>query len=92
MSELVTFEDVSESMWLRMKEIGMKEHGTNYDPPDTHRGVARTFTPLGNVEIEFVYDPEARRLQYRLQSKPFLVASSMIWHGVQATVDRCRSA
>jgi hypothetical protein len=87
-----TFEGVSADTWERMQDTGRSEHGTVFEPTQDNCGMATTRTPVGTIVLGFEFDPSAERITYTIVRKPFMAASSLIWGGIAATLERCRRA
>jgi hypothetical protein len=87
-----TFEGVSATTWQRMQDAGRDEHGTVLEQAEEHRGTATTRTPVGPIVLGFSFEPDAERITYTIIRKPFMAASSLIWGGIAATLERCRKA
>src|SRR5512132_3146382 len=85
-----SFEGVSAAVWERMKATGRDEHGTVFEETGENRGTATTRTPLGAVVLEYRFEPAAQRITYKIVKRPILAASSLIWGGIQSTIERCR--
>jgi hypothetical protein len=86
------FEGVSEEVWQRMQARGEREHGTVFEHSDAVRGTATTPTPVGPVVVGFEFEAEAERITYTIVQKPFFAANSLIWGGIAAAIERCRTA
>lgn len=86
------FEGVSAAIWQRMQVRGEREHGTVFEHADRSRGTATTPTPVGPVVLGFEFEAEAERITYTIVRKPLLAASSLIWGGIAAAIERCREA
>ncbi len=91
MAEERTFDGVTEAVWQALKQSTRDEFGTVYDPPGDDCGTAVTRTPIGDIVIRFVYEPDKERLTYRIERKPFFVSSRQIWEGTQDRIDACRA-
>lgn len=87
-----SFEGVSGIVWQRLQARGEREHGTVFEHTDERRGTATTPTPVGPVILAFEFDSDAERITYRIVQKPLLAASSLIWGGIAAAIERCRAA
>jgi hypothetical protein len=87
-----SFEGVSTATWERMKATGRAEHGTVFEETAENRGTATTRTPVGTVVLEFRFDPAAERITYKILKRPMLAPSSLIWGGIESTIERCRTA
>lgn len=92
MVESRTFTDVSVEAWERIKAVGRDQYGTVFDPPAALEGTATTATPVGTVVIAYAFAPASRRLSYTIERKPFLVPASLIWDGIERTVEECCKA
>jgi hypothetical protein len=90
--ELRSFEGVSEATWERIKATGRDEHGTVFEETAAHCGTATTRTLVGTVVLEFDFDAVAERITYKITKRPMMAPSSLIWSGIESTIDRCRSA
>ena len=73
-----------------MQARGEREHGTVFEHVDGLRGTATTPTPIGPVVLGIEFEAEAERITYTIVQKPFLAASSLIWGGIAAAIERCR--
>ena len=85
-----SFEGVSVAIWERMKATGRDEHGTIVEETSARAGKATTRTPVGMVVLEFEFDAKAERITYTILKRPTLALSSLIWSGIESTIDRCR--
>ncbi len=85
-----TFSDVSREVWNRVREISSKENGTKYEPARKDHGLATTDIILGRVVLDFDYDEGQRTIKYTVKTKPALVTPTLIWNGIQKTIDRAR--
>lgn len=87
-----TFEGVSSETWQRMQDAGRTDHGTVFEQSEEHYGTATTSTPVGTIVLGFNFEPTAERITYTIIRKPFMAASSLIWGGIAAALERCRNA
>lgn len=92
MAESRTFDGVSAATWARMQAAGRDNHGTVFEETNGGRGTATTGTPVGTIVLEYAFDPSAEQITYTIVKKPMLAASSLIWGGIAATLERCRQA
>ena len=86
------FEGVSAVVWQRMQARGEREHGTVFEHTNAMQGTATTPTPVGPVVLGFEFEADAERITYTIVQKPFFAASSLIWGGIAAAIERCRNA
>ena len=91
-AESRTFEGVSVATWERMRAGGRDNHGTVFEEASDSRGTATTSTPVGTIVLEYAFDPIAEQITYTIVRKPMLAASSLIWGGIAATLERCRQS
>ena len=91
MSDSKTYHGITPTIFECVKESSEKEHDTKYDPADGNSGTATTKTAVGNVVMDFSYDPDSGDLSYTIAKKPFVAPASAIWHGIGSTIDGCRS-
>ena len=91
-NEKRSFDGVSALVWERLRKHGEREHGTVFEGGDTPCGTATTPTPVGPVVLSFEFDADAERVTYTIIKKPLLAASSLIWGGIAAALERCRNA
>ncbi|WP_405206495.1 hypothetical protein [Aquimarina sp. LLG6339-5] len=89
MSDSKTFKGVSTSTWECVKETSLKEHGTIYAPPGANKGTAKTSTIVGDVVLDFDFDPTNETVAYIIVKKPILAPKSEIWNGIQDTINGC---
>ncbi|WP_299222394.1 hypothetical protein [uncultured Aquimarina sp.] len=89
MSDSKTFNGVSTSTWECVKETSLKEHGTIYAPPGANKGTAKTSTIVGDVVLDFDFDPTKESVAYTIVKKPVLAPKSQIWSGIQDTINGC---
>lgn len=85
-----SFEGVSAAVWERVKVTGRDEYGTIFEETSPCSGKATTRTPVGMVVLEFEFDALAERITYTIVKRPTLALNSMIWSGIESTIDRCR--
>jgi hypothetical protein len=91
MDDTRSFDDVTPAIWQRVKEVGRRSYGTVFEPPDEDAGTARTMTPFGVLELDFVLDRVGNRITYTVRRKPFLLLSGPLWQGLEGTIERCRN-
>lgn len=84
-----TFGGVTPAIWECVKATSQKDHGTVYAPPGANTGTATTNTPIGTVELGYVFDPAKDTVAYNIIKKPFLVSADQIWNGIQDTINGC---
>ena len=92
MAESRTFEGVSAATWERMQAAGRDNHGTVFEEASDSRGTATTSTPVGTIVLDYAFDPADEQITYTIVKKPMLAASSLIWGGIAATLERCRQS
>lgn len=85
-----TFSGVSPGVWEKMKAFGREQHGTVFDPEDGTHGRATTPSPLGAIVLAYAFDPDVETITYTIERKPMFVGDFLIWHGIDATLGRCR--
>jgi hypothetical protein len=85
-----TFGSISGEIVARMKELGRSRYGIVFDPPEGPNGTATGQTPLGECVIEFAHDSGRDELTLTVVKKPWLLPESLLWSGLQRTLDRCR--
>lgn len=90
MAKTQNYRDVAPAVWACVRATTQKRHGTRYEPAGEDCGRATTHLFLGDVILDYAFDPKSRTLAYSLVKKPFLVAESQIWSGIQSTIERCR--
>lgn len=90
MPETRSFDHVTPAVWERVKEVGRRAYGTEFDPDEGDRGTARTRTPFGLLELDFVLDRQHNRITYSVRRKPMLLLSAPLWRGLAETIERCR--
>jgi hypothetical protein len=89
MSKSKTFNGVTPSIWECVKATSLKEHGTVYAPPGANAGTAKTSTIVGEVLLEFNFNPTSNSVAYTIIKKPGLASESQIWNGIEATIKGC---
>ena len=85
MADSKTFIGIDSATWQKMKELGTRQHGTAYSEASEERGTATTMTPVGSIVLEYALDPQAQAVTYTIKQKPFLVAASLIWNGIESS-------
>jgi hypothetical protein len=89
MAKTRSFGGVTQAIWECVKTTSYQQHGTKYVPPDGNQGTATTSTLIGDVVLNFDYDPTKDTVTYTIVKKPFLVSEHQIWNGIQETIDGC---
>jgi len=90
MNDCQTFHGVTAAIFERVKDIGRRERGTAYDPPDAVSGTATTITPVGSIVLTFDLDARAETLTYCIASRPWIMPANAIFDGIANTIDLCR--
>jgi len=90
MADSKSYDDVSPAVWQRVKEVGRRDYGTTFEPAEGDAGTARTMTPIGMLELDFVLDRERNAITYTVRRKPMLLLSGPLWQGLETTIARCR--
>lgn len=85
-----TFPGVSEGVWRCVKSNSRKEHGTAYEPAGARQGRSTTRKWVGDVVLDFSFDPEAQKITYGIVDKPWIVPKSAIWDGIEEAIVQCR--
>jgi hypothetical protein len=85
-----TFSGVDAATWEKLKALGTSQHGTVFDPADAESGTATTRTPVGTLVLGFAFDAANNSLTYTIVEKPLLVASNLIWSGIEDSIGKCR--
>ncbi len=85
-----SFPGVSESVWSCVKSNSRKEHGTAYEPAGARRGRSTTRKWVGDIVLDFSFDPQAKKITYGIVDKPWIVPKSAIWDGIEEAIERCR--
>ncbi len=91
MSKSKSFNGVSTSVWECVKTTSLKEHGTIYSPPGANKGTATTNTFVGDVVLNFDFNPTKESVTYVIVKKPFLASQNQIWDGIQDAINGCKS-
>jgi hypothetical protein len=92
MANSKTFMGIDSATWQKMKAMGTRDHGTAYSETSEQSGTATTRTPVGDVVLEYALDPQAQAVTYTIKQKPFLVAASLIWNGIESSIATVRNA
>lgn len=90
MAESKTFDGVSTTTWERLQAFGREKHGTQFRATDANHGKATTPTPFGHLVLDYAHDPAAGTITYTVVSKPMLVMSPLLWHGIETAINGCR--
>jgi hypothetical protein len=90
MAKTRSFAGVTQAVWECVKTTSYQQHATKYVPPDGNQGTATTSTIVGDVVLNFDYDPTKDTVTYTIVKKPFLVTDDKIWNGIQETIDGCQ--
>ena len=91
MSDTMTFDDVDEALFEKIKTASTKAHGTVYYPDVGDKGTATTAIPvLGKVVLGFDLDAQSKSLTYTVLSKPGVVSLRDLRNGIDATIKACR--
>ena len=85
-----TFPGVSEGVWRCIKSNSREEHGTAYEPAGARRGRSTTSKVIGDIVLDFSFDPAANKITYGIVDKPWIVPESAIWGGIEEAIERCR--
>ena len=85
-----TFPGVSEVIWRCVKSNSRQEHGTAYEPAGARRGRSTTRKWVGDIVLDFSFDPEAKKITYGIVDKPWIVPKSAIWDGIEEAIEQCR--
>ena len=91
MAKTRSFGGVTQAIWECVKTTSYQQHGTKYVPPDGNQGTATTSIPaIGDLVLNFDYDPMKDTVTYTIVKKPFIVSENQIWSGTQDTIDGCQ--
>ena len=90
MSDCQTFHGVTSAIFERVRDIGLRDHGTVYDPPGADSGTATAVTPVGKIAMTFDFDARAETLTYCIASRPWIVPANAVFDGIANTIDACR--
>jgi len=83
--ELLTYSDVDDSMWGRVRDLIGKEYGIAVER-DAGEASKRGFT------IEWAYDAGKQMLEVRCTNKPFLVPCGTVNKHIEGLAAQCRVA
>lgn len=89
MSKSKTFENVTPAIWECVKATSLKEHGTIYAPPGANQGTATTKSIVGDVVLNFTFNPTNNTVDYTITKKPGIVSENQIWSGISSTIKGC---
>ncbi len=90
MADEKTYNDVTAPIFDCVKTTGEKTLGTKFVPPDANQGTATTQSSVGEIVLNFDFDPQASTLTYKILKKPFMVSENQIWDSIQGGIDGCR--
>jgi hypothetical protein len=90
MAESRTFLNVNTETWSRLQDLGRRQHGTVFEPADDSTGKATTRTPFGSLVLAYARDEGADAVTYEIVNKPLLVASPLVWAGIEQALEDCR--
>lgn len=90
MAQTRSFGGVTQAAWECVKTTSYQQHGTNYVPPDGNQGTATTSTIVGDIVLNFNYDPQKDTVTYTIAKKPLIVSADQIWNGIQEAIDGCQ--
>ena len=89
MSDSMTFDNVTQTIWTCVMTTSEQEQGTTYTGPVS--GTATTKTIVGTVVLSYNFNATASTVSYTIVDKPFIVPASQIWNGIQTTINGCQS-
>ena len=85
-----SFSGVTQAVWECVKTTSYQKHGTNYVPADGNQGTATTSTGVGEIVLNFDYNPTNETVTYTIVQKPMIITDGEIWMGIQETIDGCQ--
>jgi hypothetical protein len=84
------YNNVTQTTFTCVKAKSYADHGTTYVPADANSGTATTnVTFVGEIQIDFNFNPSANTLTYSNLRKPGIVPESRIWDGIESTIKAC---
>ena len=91
MAKEQTFNGVTQDVWQHLKAQSAAEFGTVYEPPNANQGVATTRTPVGDVVLAFDFHPDTETLTYRIEKKPIILTSKVLFDRTQERIDALKN-
>ncbi len=93
MSDPHVYNGITQPIFTCIKAKSKAEHGTDYEPPDANSGTATTkIAWIGTVKVDFSFNHSAQTLTYSNLQKPSGLLESLVWNGIESTINECRGA